>query len=161
MAYAGQTPGTDQTLAYQPLEDRADMLDKSRIERHAAAGIGSTRDVVLVGHYIRVEKKQVEPRQSQAFEAPLNRPPQERFDFLGRRVAEIAFAGDPDPVRQAAAESLADDLFGLTITVARRQVDKVYPGSNCCVHGRDPIGTRAVWPRSDARARSPISGGSN
>ena len=31
MAYAGQTPGTDQTLADQPLEDRADMVDKTEL----------------------------------------------------------------------------------------------------------------------------------
>ena len=60
MAYAGQTPGTDQTLADQPLEDRADMHDKSRIERHSASGVGPPRHVVLVGHHIRVEKEQVE-----------------------------------------------------------------------------------------------------
>src|SRR4051812_1594457 len=41
MAYAGQTPGTDQTLADQPLEDRADMLDKThhRIRRLIKDGI--------------------------------------------------------------------------------------------------------------------------
>jgi hypothetical protein len=49
MTYARQTPGTDQTLVDQPLEDGADVLDKSRIERHAPSSVGPLCYVVLVG----------------------------------------------------------------------------------------------------------------
>src|ERR1700719_4141856 len=76
MADAGQTPSTDQTLADQPLEDRTDMVDKSRVERHAPGGLGPARHVVPVGHHIRMEKKQIEPRQSEASKAPFDRLPQ-------------------------------------------------------------------------------------
>src|SRR5262249_6133368 len=73
MAYAGQTPGTNQALTDQPLEDWADMLDKSCIERHAASGVGPLRYMILVGDHVRMEKKQIEARQSQAPEALFNR----------------------------------------------------------------------------------------
>jgi len=69
-------------------------------------------------------KKRSKPRQSQAFEAAFDRLPQKRFDLFGRRIAEIAFAGDAHPVGQAAGEGFADDLFGLAVTVARRQIDQ-------------------------------------
>src|SRR5262249_22082084 len=136
MAYARQTPGTDQTLVDQPLEDWADVLNKSRTKRHAPSGVGPLRYVVFVGHYVRMEKKQIEPRQSQASEAPFDRLPQERFDFVGGRIAEIAFAGDPHAIRQAPTESFADDPFCPAIPVARRQVDQVDPGGYCLMHGR-------------------------
>src|SRR6516165_4863289 len=103
------------------------MLDKSRIERHAASSVRPLRYVVLVGHDIRMEKEQIELRQSQASEAPFDRLPQERLDFLGGGIAEIAFAGDPHAIRQAPTESLADDPLCPAVTVARRQVDQVDP----------------------------------
>src|SRR5271169_4098363 len=53
-----------------------------------------------------------------------------RFDLFGRWIAEIAFAGDAHAVGQAAGEGFADDLFGLAVTVARRQIDQVDPGSH-------------------------------
>src|ERR1700756_4259321 len=84
-----------------------------------------------------MEKKQSEPRQSQAFQALLDRFPQQRFDFLGRRVAEIALAGDPNAIRQAATEGLADDPPCPAVTVTRRQVDQVDPGRYCLMHGGD------------------------
>src|ERR1700730_13077495 len=77
-----------------------------------------------------MEKEEVEPRQSQAFEAAFDGLPQKRFDLFGRRIAEIAFAGDAHPVGHAAGEGFADDLFGLAVTVARRQIDQVDPGSH-------------------------------
>src|SRR5215831_17170526 len=139
MAYAGQTPGTNQALTDQPLEDWADMLDKSCIERHAASGVGPLRYMILVGDHVRMEKKQIEARQSQASEAPFDRLPQERFDFLGGRIAEIAFAGDPHAIRQAPTESFADDPLCPAVTVARRQIDQVDSGSYCPMHGRDAL----------------------
>ena len=66
-----------------------------------------------------MEKEEVEPRQSQAFEAAFDGLPQKRFDLFGRRIAEIAFAGDAHAVGQAAGEGFADDLFGLAVTVGR------------------------------------------
>src|SRR6516162_3150719 len=139
MAYAGQTPGTDQALADQSLQYRADIFDKCRIDSHAASSVGPLCPVVLIGHHIRVEKEQIEPRQSQAPEAPFDRLAQERFDFLGGWIAEIAFAGDPHAIRQAPTESFADDPFCPAVTVAWRQVDQVDPGGNCLVHSPDTL----------------------
>src|SRR5215471_13524135 len=139
MAYAGQTPSTDQALADQPLEDRADLLDKSRIKSHAASSVGPLCPVVLIGHHIRMEKEQIEPRQLHASKAPFDRLAQERFDFLGGWIAEIAFAGDPHAIRQAPTESFADDPLCPAVTVARRQVDQVDPGSHRGMHGRDAL----------------------
>src|SRR5215471_14135613 len=146
MADAGQTPGTNQTLADQPLEKRADMLDKSRIERHAASSVRPLRYMTLVRDHIRMEKEQIEARQSQASEASFDRLPQERFNFLRRRIAEIAFAGDPDVIRQAPSESFTDDPFCPAITVARRQVDQVDPGRYCLMHGGDAFVERGFTP---------------
>src|SRR5262249_44403969 len=137
MAYAGQTPGTNQALTDQPLEDWADMLDKSCIERHTASGVGPLRYMILVGDHVRMEKKQIEARQSQALEAPFNRLPQERFEFLGGRIAEIAFAGDPHAIGQASTESFANDPLCPAVPVARRQVNQIDPVSYCLVHSRD------------------------
>src|SRR5215813_11295514 len=139
MAYAGQTPGTDQALADQSLQDRADMLDKSRIERHAASSVGPLCSVLLIGHHIRMEKEQTEPRQLQASKAPFDRSAQEGFDFLGGWIAEIAFAGDPHAIQQATTESLADNPFCPAVTVARRQVDQVDPGGYRLMHGSDAL----------------------
>src|SRR5215468_5659624 len=139
MAYAGQTPGTDQALADQSLQDRADMLDKSRIESHAASSVGPLCPVVLIGYDIRVEKEEIEPRQLQASKTPFDRLAQERFDFLGGWIAEIAFAGDPHAIRQAPTESFADDPFCPAVTVARRQVDQVDPGGYRLMHGSDAL----------------------
>ena len=153
MADAGQTPSTDQTLADQPLEDRTDMVDKSRVERHAPGGLGPTRHVVLVGHHIRMEKKQIEPRQSEASKAPFDRLPQAGFDLFAGWIAETAFAGDLHAIRQVAPEGFADDLFGFAIAVARRQVDQVDPSSYCCAHGRDAFVERCFTPHhADAAA---------
>ena len=91
------------------------MLDKSRVRGHPAGGIGPACNVVRIRDHIRVQKKQIEPRQVQACEASFDRLPQERPDFPPRRVAEITFAGDAQTVRQVAAESFADNLFGLAI----------------------------------------------
>src|SRR5215471_4913867 len=139
MAYAGQTPSTDQALADQPLEDRADLLDKSRIKSHAASSVGPLCPVVLIGHHIRMEKEQIEPRQLQASKAPFDRLAQERFDFLGGWIAEIAFAGDPHAIRQAPTESFADDPLCPAVTVARRQVNQVDPGSYCLMDSGDTL----------------------
>jgi hypothetical protein len=60
-----------------------------------------------------MEKKQIKARQSEALEALLNRLPQKPFEFLGGRIAQIAFAGDPHAVWQASTESFADNPLRL------------------------------------------------
>ena len=76
-----------------------------------------------------MQKEQVEPRQAQALQAAFDRLPQQRFDIARRRIAEVAFAGDPDALRQPAAKGLADHQLGLAVAVTRREVEQVDPGA--------------------------------
>jgi hypothetical protein len=100
-----------------------------------------------------MEKKQIEPRQSEAPKAPFDRLSQAGFDFFEGWIAETAFAGDLHAIRQVAPEGFADDLFGFAIAVARRQVDQVDPSSYCGVHSRDAFVERCFTPHhADAAA---------
>jgi len=63
-------------------------------------------------------------------QAPFNRLPHQRFDLRSRRVADVAFAGDPHTSWQPAGKGFTDDLFGLAVTVARSEVDQVDASSD-------------------------------
>ncbi len=102
--------------------------DEHRIGRHAAAGVAPFRRERRVRHDVGVQEEQVQPGQAQALQAALDRAAQGCLDLAGRRIAQIALAGDADAGGQAAAERLADDLFGLAVAVARRQVEQGDPG---------------------------------
>lgn len=52
----------------------------------------------------------------------------------GRRVAEVALAGDAETGRELAAERLAHDLLGVAVPTAGREILQVDPGG---VHGGD------------------------
>jgi hypothetical protein len=89
----------------------------------------------------------VEPRQTQALQAALDGLPQYRFDALGRRVAEVALAGDPDAGRQSAGKGLAHHQFGLAVAVARRQVEQRDSGRHRCMHGGNAFIDRRLAPQ--------------
>ena len=155
MADAGQTPGADQTLGDEALEQRTHLPDEHRIGRHPAGGVGRpARDEAFVRHDIGMQEEQVEPGQTQALQAPLDGLPQHRFDALGRRVAEVAFAGDPDAGRQSAGEGLADYQFGLAVAIARRQVEQRDPSRHRRMHGGDAFIDRRLAPQH-AEAAAP------
>ena len=75
-----------------------------------------------------MQEEQVEPGQAQALQAALDRAAQGRLDLAGRRIAQVALAGDSDAGGQFAPVCLADDLFGLAVAVARREIEQGDPG---------------------------------
>ncbi len=127
---APMTPSLD-----EPLEQRPDVPDKGLVEGHPARRVRAAGDVRRIGNHVRVQKKEVKPRQSQPFEAALDRAPHDPLDLVGGRLAEIAFAGDADPGREPAAEGLADHRLGLAVAIARGEIDQVDPGLDRGVHG--------------------------
>ena len=84
----------------------------------------------FVRHDVGVQEEQVEPGQAQALQAALDRAAQGGLDLAGRRIAQVALAGDADAGGQVAVERLAHDLLGLAVAVARRQVEQGDPGFN-------------------------------
>ena len=137
MADAGQAPGGDQPFADETLEDRADMIDKGRVEGHPACRIGPGRKMVRIGYDIRMQEEQIEMLQAQPVQARFDRPAQQRLDIGRPRLAEIAFAGDPHACRQFAVKSRADNLLRFAVAVARGEVEEVDAGRNRCAHGSD------------------------
>ena len=94
-----------------------------------------------------MQKEQVEARQAQALQAGLDRSPQDAFDLVGRRLAEIALAGDPDAVGEPPGKRRPDDLFGLAVAVARREIEQIDPGGDSRVHGGDAFVERRRPPQ--------------
>jgi hypothetical protein len=137
MADAGEAPGADDALADEALEHRPDMVDKGRVWGHAGGGVGPAGQMRRVGHDVRVQEKHIEPRQAQPLEASLDRAAQYRFDLGRSGVAEVAFAGDPHPRGEAAGKGGADDLLGLAVAVARREIEEGNARLHRGVHGQD------------------------
>src|SRR5271169_3889076 len=142
----GQTPGADQALSDELFEDGSDIGDKGLVERHAAGGVGPARDVLRIGHDIRMKEEQVEPRQAQPLEAAFDRSPQCGLDLGARRIAEAALAGDPHPCRQPAIKGLADDLLRLAVAITRGEVDQVDTSGDRVVHRGDAFVERRLAP---------------
>src|SRR5580692_11929389 len=84
-----------------------------------------------------MQKEQIEARQPQPLQTRLDRLPQDAFDLVRRRLAEIALAGDAHAVGKPARKSFAHHLLGLAIAVARREVEEVDPGSDGVLYGGD------------------------
>ena len=137
MADAGQAPRANQSLGDEPFKNRADMFDKRSVKRHPHGGGGPSRAVVRIGYDIRMQEEQIEPVEVQPTQASLDRAAQNGLDLAGRRLAQIALAGDPHPIWQPSGKSCADDLFGLAVAIARRQVEQVDAGLDRRMHGRD------------------------
>jgi hypothetical protein len=85
-------------------------------------------------HYIRMKEEQIEPRQTQALEAAVDRSPQHRLDLGARHIAEIALAGDPHTCWEPPGEGFADDFFGLAVAITRSEVDQIHPGCDRVMH---------------------------
>jgi hypothetical protein len=146
MADAGQPPGADQPLGHQPLEHRTDMRDEGRVGGHADGGVAPSGCEGLVRHDIGMQEEHVEPRHAQALQAALDRPAQDGVDLAGRRVAQVALAGDADTGGQLAAERLAYDLLGLAVAVAGCEVEQCDPGSDRGMHRGDAFVERGGSP---------------
>ena len=139
MADAGQAPRADQSLGDQPFKNRADMFDKRSVKRHPHGGGGPSRTVVRIGYDIRMQEEQIEPIEAQPAQASFDRAAQNGLDLAGRRLAQIALAGDAHPIWQPSGKGCADDLLGLAVAIARRQVEQVDAGFDRRMHGGDAL----------------------
>ena len=138
----------DQALGDETFEERPHAVDEDPVGRHAGGGLGPCAgDEALVRDDIGMQEEQVEPRQPQALQARLDGLPQQGLDALGRRIAQVAFAGDPDAGRQSPAEGLADDQLGLAVAVARREVEQRYARRHRRMDGRDAFLDRRLAPQ--------------
>jgi hypothetical protein len=137
MADAGQAPRADQSLGDQPFKNRADMFDKGSVKRHPQSGGGPSRTIVRIGYDIRMQEEQIETIEAQPAQASFDRTAQNGLDLTVRRLAQIAFAGDAHPIGQPSGKGRADDLLGLAVAIARRQVEQVDAGFDRRMHGRD------------------------
>ena len=137
MADPREAPGADEALADEALEERAYMRDEGLVERHARSGVGPALDEAPVRHDVRMQEEEVEPGELEAFQARLDRLPHYPLDLARGRLAEIAFAGDADARRQLPAKGGADDLLGLAVAIARRQVQERDAALGRLAHRRD------------------------
>jgi hypothetical protein len=93
-----------------------------------------------------VQKEDVEARQAQALQAALDRPAQDGLDLAGRRIAEVALAGNAEAGRQLAGERLAHDLLRLAVAIAGREVEQGYAGGDRGMHRGDAFVERRRSP---------------
>src|ERR1044071_1157912 len=113
------------------------MVGKGAVKRHALGGVGPPDDVISVGHDIRMQKEQIEPRQSQSFQTALDRPTQYPFDLLRGLFAKIAFAGHSHTRGETAAKCLAHHFFCFAVAIARRKIEEINTRSDRVMYGRN------------------------